>query len=78
MVVKVYDLRREMYTLKLSLLKAPALLKIYEINPNRPQSNKSNYIIERGLIWERNHCLGSDPLVGAICRWTVHCSVGGP
>ena len=38
---------------------------------------KSDYVIERGLIWERNHCPGSDSQV-ACRRWTVHCGAGGP
>ena len=42
------------------------------LNPNRPQSNKiqqgevkkkSHYVIEAGLIWERNRCPGSDTRV---------------
>ena len=58
-------------------------------NPNRPQSNKmqqsevkwrkcdkSDYIIERGLIWETNCYPGCDTRVGCH-RWTVHQGAGG-
>ena len=38
---------------------------------------KSHYVIEAGLIWERNRCPGSDTRV--VCHgWTVHCGAGGP
>ena len=38
---------------------------------------KSDYVIEAGLIWERNRCTGSDTRV-ACHGWTVHCGAGGP
>ena len=38
---------------------------------------KSDYVIEAGLIWERNRCPGSDTRV-ACHGWTVHCGAGGP
>ena len=38
---------------------------------------KSDYVIEAGLIWERNGCPGSDTRV-ACHGWTVHCGAGGP
>ena len=38
---------------------------------------KSDYVIEAGLIWEWNHCPGSDTRV-ACHGWTVHCGAGGP
>ena len=37
---------------------------------------KSDYIIEAGLIWERNRCPGSDTPV-ACHGCTVHCGAGG-
>ena len=37
---------------------------------------KSDYVIEAGLIWERNRCPGSDTRV-ACHGWTVHCGAGG-
>ena len=37
---------------------------------------KSDYVIEAGLIWERNRCPGSDTQV-ACHGWTVHCGAGG-
>ena len=38
---------------------------------------KSDYVIEAGLIWERNRCPGSDTRV-ACHGWTVHCGAGVP
>ena len=38
---------------------------------------KSNYIIEEGLIWERNCCPGGDTRV-ACYRWTVLCGARAP
>ena len=38
---------------------------------------KSDYVIEAGLIWERNRCPGSNTRV-ACHGWTVHCGAGGP
>ena len=38
---------------------------------------KSDYVIEAGLIWERNRCPGSETRV-ACHGWTVHCGAGGP
>ena len=37
---------------------------------------KSDYVIQAGLIWERNRCPGSDTRV-ACHGWTVHCGAGG-
>ena len=37
---------------------------------------KSDYVIEAGLIWERNRWPGSDSRV-ACHGWTVHCGAGG-
>ena len=52
-------------------------------NPTKPNKGKwrkcvkSDYLVEGGLIWARNRCLGSDTWV-ACCRWTVHCGAGSP